>query len=71
MAIEGMVSEMGKNAAGVQQGVRRGVGAEARLDDDIETAVTPNLQAVAPHYPKAQRQVIVISIIAYLEADDA
>ena len=54
-AIDGMELEMGGNVAEVQQGVRRGVGAEAELDDDIETAVTRELQAVAPYYPKAQR----------------
>lgn len=46
---------MGRNAAEVQQGVRRGVGAKAELDDDIETPVTRDLQAMAPYYPKAQR----------------
>lgn len=50
--------QMGGNAAEVQQGVRRGVGAKAELDDDIETietAVTHDLQAVLPYYQKAQR----------------
>lgn len=50
-----MELEMGRNAAEVQQGVRRGVGAKAELDDDIETPVTRDLQAMAPYYPKAQR----------------
>lgn len=55
MATDEMESEMGENAAEVQRGARRGVGVEAELDDDTEIAVTPDLQAVAPHYPKAQR----------------
>ena len=53
--MDGMGSEMEKNAAEVQEGVCQGVGAEAELDDDIEIAVTRDLQAVAPRYPKAQR----------------
>ena len=47
--------QMGGNAAEVQQGVRRGVGAKAELDDGTETAVTHDLQAVVPHYQRAQR----------------
>ena len=50
-----MGSEMGGNAAEVQQEVHRGVEAEAGLDDDIETVVTRGRQVGAPHYPKAQR----------------
>lgn len=55
MAIDGMESGMGGNAAEVQQGVRRGVGAAAELDDGIENAATRDLQAAVPHDPKAQR----------------
>lgn len=55
MVIDGMGSGMGGNAAEVQQGVHQGVGAEAELDDDIETAVIRGLPAEAPHYPKAQK----------------
>ena len=47
--------QMGGNAAEVQQGVRRGVGAKAELDDGTETAVTHDLQAVVPYYQRAQR----------------
>lgn len=55
MALDGMELEMRGDAAEVQQEVYRGVGAEAELDDDLETAVTRGLQAAAHHYPKAQR----------------
>lgn len=53
--MDGMESDMGGNAAEAHQGARRQLGAEAELDDDLENAVTRGLQAVARHYPKAQR----------------
>lgn len=43
MAGDETASEMRGNAAEVQQEVHRGARAEAELDDDIDTAATPDL----------------------------